>query len=147
VKSPLTGGWAHLRGGHWLTLGPSIYVLVVAVTAAVGFITDSTRTILLASLLALPASLFALPGYYFMYGMLAWVPGANPSSSSGSVSCAPDGTCHGSVTGQPAAWFLITADALGILALSGAALLNVVVLRLLTAHLRRSTNAAADPTR
>lgn len=147
MKSPPAGGWAHLWWRRWLTLGASIYVLVVAVTAAVGFITDSTRTILLAALLGLPASLFALPGYYLMYGLLALVPGANPSSSSGSVSCAPDGTCHGSVTGEPAAWFLITADALGILALSGAALLNVVVLRLLTAHPRRSTSAAADPPR
>ena len=147
MKSPPAGRWAHLRWGKWLTLGASIYVLIVAVTAAVGFITDSTQTILLAALLGFPASLFALPGYYVMYGMLALVPGANPSSNSGSVSCTPDGTCHGFETGDPAPWFPIAADALGIVALSCAGLLNVVVLWLLTAHRRRSTSAAADPKR
>lgn len=147
MKSPLARGWAQLWWGKWLTLGASIYVLIVAVTAAVGFTTDSTRTILLAALLALPASIFALPGYYLMYGVLALVPGANPSSNSGSISCGAARICHGFETGNPAAWFLLTADALGILALSGAALLNVGALRLLTTHPRRSTSAAADPAR
>jgi hypothetical protein len=110
----------------------------------VGFSVDSTRMILLAALLGLPASVLALPGYYFMYGMLALVPGANPSSSAGSGSCAPDGSCHGSVAGEPAVWFTISTDALGILALTGAALLNVVVFRTLTAR-RRSASAVTNP--
>lgn len=126
-----------LMAGRRPTLGASIYVLVVAVTAAVGFITETTQTILVAALLALPASIVALPGYYLIYGILALVPGANPSNSSGSGSCAPDGSCHESATGDPAAWFSISADALGVLSLGGAAVLNVVVLRLLISRRRR----------
>jgi hypothetical protein len=147
VKDPLARGRSTLRRGRWLTLGASIYVLVVAATAGVGFITESTQTILVAALLALPASIVALPGYYVIYGILALVPGANPSNSSGSGSCAPDETCHESATGDPAAWFSISADALGVLALSGAAVLNVVVLRLLIARRRRSTGDAVDSIR
>jgi hypothetical protein len=145
VKDPPARGRSNLRWGQWLTLGASIYVLVVAVTAGVGFITDTTQTILIAALLALPASIVALPGYYVVYGILALVPGANPSNSSGSGSCAPDQTCHESVTGDPAAWFSISADALGVLALSGAAVVNVVVLRLLIARRRRATGPADRP--
>jgi hypothetical protein len=42
-----------LRRNEWFTPGASIYLLVVAVTATVGFSTDSTETILLAALLGL----------------------------------------------------------------------------------------------
>lgn len=124
----------HLRPSVRPTLGASIYTLVVAVIAAVGFTTQSTSTILIAVGLALPASTLALPGYYVMYGLLALVPGANPSSSSGSGSCTYGGGCHESVTGEPAAWFTTTTDALGILALTVAALLNVILFRVLTAR-------------
>jgi hypothetical protein len=79
-------------------LGASIYTLLVAVTAAVGFTTQSASTILIAAGLALPASTLAVPGYYIMFGLLALVPGANPSNSSGSASCTNGGECHESVT-------------------------------------------------
>ena len=126
------------------TASAATYVLVVMVVAAMGFRTESTELILLAAALGLPGSLLAVPGYYLAYGLLALVPGANPSSSSGSMTCSPDGVCHGSITGEPAAWFLITTDALGILALGGAAVLNVVALGLLNRfHRRRKAVANA----
>ena len=112
----------------------AIYVLVVATTAAAGFVTGSTAAILLAAFFALPASILAMPGYYFAYGVLALVPGANPSSSSGSASCDPDGSCQGFVTGEPTVWFTTTTDVLGILALTGAAVLNVVLARTVMAR-------------
>ncbi len=123
------------------TLGASTYALVVAATATAGFTRGSTITILLAAVLALPASVLALPGYYVAYGILALVPGASPSSSLGSGSCAPDGSCHGSVAGEPAVWFTTTTHALGILALTAAALLNVVVVRTVMARQRRRAGA------
>ncbi|RJS45758.1 hypothetical protein [Nocardioides cavernaquae] len=104
------------------------YVLGVLVTAGIGFINDFTFMILLAASLSLPASLIALPGYYVTYGLLALAPGANPSSSSGSASCTADGICHSSTTGDPATWFLVTTDLAGVLALSGAAAVNVIAL-------------------
>lgn len=119
-----------------LTLG-STYIVVVAVTATVGFSTDSTRTILIAAALGLPSSLFAVPAFYAAFGLLALVPGANPSSSSGSGYCTRDGDCEWTSTGDPAAWFLPTTDVLGIVALTGAALLNVVLLTLLIRVARR----------
>ena len=140
----LTDSAGRLRRGERLTPGGSIYTLVVAVIAAVGFTAESTQLILLAALLALPASIIALPGYYFMYGMLALVPGANPSSSSGSVTCARDGSCHGTVTGEPAVWFLATMDAIGILALTSAALVNAIAVQMLTGR-RRSADTATIP--
>jgi hypothetical protein len=90
------------------------YVGAVAVVAAAGFVTDSTPAILLAALLTLP------------------------SSSSGSATCSPDGICHGSTSGDLAPWFAVTTDVLGILALTGAALLNAY---LVAAHLRRDSCA------
>jgi hypothetical protein len=125
------------------TWGTSAYVGTVAATAAAGFVADSTALILIAALVALPASVLAMPGYYVAYGLVALVPGANPSSSSGYQSCSPDGTCHGSVEGELAAWFAITADALGIVALTGAALVNVVGLRAVIARRQRRGDEAA----
>lgn len=130
-----------LRRPEWLTPGASIYILLVAGIAATGFTTDSTQLILLAAALALPASIIAMPGYYFMYGMLALIPGANPSSSSGSGTCDRDGSCHETVTGEPAVWFLATTDFLGILALITAAVLNALVVRMLAANRRRTSEA------
>lgn len=111
-----------------------IYVLAVASTAALGFATGSTAAILLAALLALPASILATPAYYFAYGVLALVPGANPSRSIGSASCSPDGSCQEFSTGEVAAWFTVATDTLGILALTGAAVLNVVLVRAVKAR-------------
>jgi hypothetical protein len=126
------------------TVSSSAYTVVVMATAAVGFVADSTRTILIAALLGLPASIIAVPGYYVVYGVLALVPGANPSSSAGSGSCTPAGSCHESVTGELATWFTITTDAVGILALTAAALLNVIVFRMLTAR-RRGVSGVTSP--
>lgn len=117
--------------GRWLVFGASAYVLIVGSTATLGFVTDTTWPILVAALLALPASIVALPGYYLLYGLLALVPGANPSESSGSGSCSSNGTCQESSTGDLATWFSISADVLGVVALTGAAVLNVVLVRLI----------------
>jgi hypothetical protein len=124
-----------------LTLRSLIYVVAVAVAATVGFAEQSPWPILLAALLALPASIVAVPCYYLGYGLLALVPGANPSSSTGSETSAVDGSTLTSViTGTPAAWFTITTFVLGILALTVAAFLNVVLLRALAARRRGATS-------
>jgi hypothetical protein len=113
----------------------SIYVVAIALIAAAGFIVGSPWLIVLAAVLALPASIVAMPGYYFIYGLLALVPGANPASGSGSQVVAPDGTViSSSVTGQPATWFTIATAAIGVLALTIAACLNVLAVRALVAH-------------
>lgn len=112
----------------------SVYVVGVSVIAGLGFVTDSTPPILLAALLSLPASVIALPGYYAAYGLLALVPGANPSVSSGSGSCTVDGVCTSSTTGDLAPWFLVATTVLGVLTFTVAALLNLLALRFLTAR-------------
>lgn len=122
------------------TMRSSLYVVAVALIAAVGFTAQSPWPILLAALLAVPASIVALPCYYLAYGLLAVIPGANPSSSSGSATFAPDGRMLTEVsTGMPAAWFTITTIVLGILALTAAAFVNVLLLRELAAR-KRSMN-------
>ena len=122
-----------------------IYVVAVALLATVGFIGESPWPIVLAAVLALPASIVALPSYYVVYGVLALIPGANPSSSSGSVTSAADGRILTSVvTGTPAVWFTITTQILGILALSLAAVVNVLLLRALAAR-RRGSKPGGDP--
>ncbi|WP_243056275.1 hypothetical protein [Nocardioides sp. SR21] len=105
------------------------YVGTVAAVAGWGFATDTTAPILLAAALALPSSVPGMIGFYVAYGLLALVPGANPSSSSGSASCSPSGECVSSTTGGLAPWFAVTTDVVGVLAMAGAALLNVLVLR------------------
>ena len=101
-----------------LTVRSLIYVVAVAVIAALGFTEQSPWPILLAALLAVPSSIVAVPCYYLAYGFLALIPGANPSSSSGT----------------PAAWFTVTTFVLGILALTVAAFVNVLLLRSLAAR-------------
>jgi len=120
----------------------SIYVVTVAATAALGFVLESTTTILLAAALSLPASVFALPGYYLVYGLLASVTNANPSVASGSTSCTAGGDCTSSISGDPADWFQVTTNALGILALTCAAVLNVFLLRRIAQHRRRGPDVA-----
>lgn len=114
----------------------SIYVLGVAAVSALAFSSGSTPMILIAALFALPSSVVALPAYYVVYGLLALLPGANPASSTGSGSCAPNGDCQVSTTGDAAAWFTFATGAVGIIALTAAALLNAVVLRNLFAARR-----------
>ncbi len=112
------------------------YVLGAAAIATLGFTTGSTSAILLAALLALPSSVVAAAAYYGAYGLLALAPGANPTSSAGSGSCTPLGDCRASSTGGLAAWFTITTHGFGILALTGAAVLDVIILRGLVAGRR-----------
>ena len=124
-----------------MTLRPTLvgwmYVLVVAGVATLGFTTDSTPMILLAALLGLPSSLVAFPVSYVIYGLLALIPGANPSSGTGAGSCTPNGECQASTTGDAAVWFTLVTEAAGILALTAAALLNAVALRNLMIAARR----------
>jgi hypothetical protein len=127
------------------TLVGSIYVLGVAAVSTLGFTTGSTPTILLAALLALPSSAVAVSTFYLAYGLLALVPGANPSSSIGTGSCAPNGVCQVSMTGDAAAWFTLATEAVGILALTAAALLNAVVLRNLIAARRTRMRTPKQP--
>jgi hypothetical protein len=112
----------------------SAYVLVVAVVATCGFVRGSTGVIALAALLALPTSVPATIGYYGVYGLLAQVPGADPSSSSGSVVCSSGGECQELSSGDLAGWFAVTTTVVGVLALTAAALLNVLLLRMLAAR-------------
>jgi hypothetical protein len=120
-----------------LTVRSLLYVGAVALIAGVGFTGQSPWPILLAGLLALPASIVAVPCYYLAYGFLALIPGAKPSSSSGSATFAPDGRMLTSVSsGMPATWFTITTFVLGILALTVAAFVNVLLLRALAARRR-----------
>ena len=121
---------------RWPTSVGWTYVLGVAVVSALGFTTGSTPTILFAALLALPSSVVAFPAFYVVYGLLATISGANPSSSSGSGSCAPNGECQATTPGG-AAWFTLATEAVGILALTAAALLNAVALRNLMIAARR----------
>ena len=119
------------------------YVATVAAFATLGFATESTAAILLAGLLAVPASVPAGIGYYVVYGLLAQVPAANPDSSSGSASCTASGECHGSSTGDLATWFVLVTDTVGVLALTLAAVLNVALARLLWRR-RRGVRGSAS---
>lgn len=122
-----------------------IYVVAVASIATVGFIAESPLPIVLAALLALPVSIVALPCYYIVYGVLALIPGANPSSNTGFEAVSADGSTITSVTtGTPAAWFTITTHVLGILTLIVAAFLNVLISRAIAAR-RRGKVPGDDP--
>ena len=126
-----------------LTAIEATYALIVMVIATVGFTTGSTSMILLAAILALPSSAIAVPAYYLVYGLLALVPGANPSRGTGSGSCTPAGECQGSTTGDLAAWFAIATEVLGILALTAAGLLNVIAVRSVVTRRRTRTGGAS----
>lgn len=145
-------GGSEVRGGRaprrWSSLRPtrgeSAYLLVVAAIATWGFAAGSTTLIVLAVVVALPTSVPALIGFYVAYGLLAQLPGANPSSSSGGSACSSSGVCRGSgsVTGDAATWFLLTTDVIGVLALTVAALGNVAILRSIrTARRARARSA------
>jgi hypothetical protein len=119
------------------------YVAAVAVLAAIGVLAQSPWPLLLAAVLGLPASLVVLPVYYLAYGLLALVPGANPSSTSGSgTGAAGTGTVTSVVTGEPATWFTVTAYVLAVLLLGGAAALNALLLQALRTGRRRHTGEA-----
>ena len=120
------------------------YVVVVATIATVGFTTGSTAAILLAAALSLPASVPAMIGFYLVYGLLAQVPGANPDSSSGSMSCTAAGECSGSSSGDLATWFVVVTDVVGVLALTVAAVLNVLLVRMVWRGRRVRGSASAS---
>ena len=72
----------------------------------------------------------AIPCYYLVYGLLALVTGANPSSSSGSGSGSSAGGASTTVTtDDTATWFAVTTHVLGVLALTVAAAVNVLLIR------------------
>jgi hypothetical protein len=107
------------------------YLAAVAILATAGFVQGSPGPIVLAAVLALPASIVAVPCYYLVYGLLALVTGANPSSSSGSGSGSSVGPGGSSTvtTDDIATWFAVTTHVLGVLALVVAAALNVLLVR------------------
>ncbi len=113
------------------TVISSLYVAAVAVLAGVGFVGHSPWPILLAALVTAPASILALPAYYVVYGLLALVPGANPSVSSGSAGAGGDGSVPSVGAGPDAAlsWFTTTTHVLGTATLAAAAVLNVFLVR------------------
>ncbi len=120
-----------------LTLPAACYVAAVGLCAAWGFAVGSPWPVVLAAAAAVPASLVAAPLYYVMYGLLALVPGANPSSSAGSgSSSAAGGTDSSYVTGEPAAWFTVTTHTLGVVTLMLAATTDVLLVRALVARHR-----------
>jgi hypothetical protein len=99
--------------------------------ATAGFVSGSPGPIVLAAVLALPASIVAIPCYYLVYGLLALGTDANPSSSSGSGSgsSAAGGGSTTVTADDTATWFAVTTHVVGVLALVVAALLNVLLVR------------------
>ncbi|MEO6789591.1 MAG: hypothetical protein ABI249_02630 [Ornithinibacter sp.] len=136
----MDGGRSHVIR---VTRGASLYVAAVTVCAVLGFVLGVPWPILLAAAISLPASVVTLPAFYMVYGLLALVPGANPSMSTGSGSVDSSGAVISSVsTGLPSTWFAITTAVLGALALGLGAVLNVVIVRMLTAHRQRRAAVA-----
>jgi hypothetical protein len=115
------------------------YVATVAALAGAGFAHESTAAILLATALAFPSGVAGLVAFYLAYGLLALVPGASPDTSSGSASCTADGVCTTSTTGDVASWFPFATDAIGVFALTAAAIANVLLL----SALRRAPSGSA----
>ena len=106
------------------------YLAAVAGLATAGFVSGSPAPIVLAAVLTLPASIVAVPCYYLVYGLLALVTGANPSSSSGSGSGSSAAGGSTTVTADDTAtWFAVTTHVLGVLALVAAAALNVLLVQ------------------
>ncbi len=127
------------------TLRSSIYVVVIALLATTGIVGQSPWPVLIAALLTLPACVAVVPCYYILYGLLALIPGANPSSNSGSESQSATGaTITSAMTGAQASWFVITTQAIGILAFTIAAILNVILLRAVVARRRNARRAPPD---
>lgn len=125
------------------TWGSETYVAVVAACATSGLVGHTAWPVLLAATISLPAAIVTLPGYYVVYGLLALIPGANPSSSSGSGSADAGGHLTSTVlTGTQATWFTLTTAALGVLLLTAGAVVNVVLVRVLVARRRGRDDGA-----
>jgi hypothetical protein len=126
-------GVAHITfPGARPTWRSTTYLAAVAGLATAGFVQGSPGPIVLAAVLALPSSIVAVPCYYLVYGLLALVTGANPSSSSGSgsgSSASPGGSSTTVTTDDTATWFAVTTHVLGVLALTVAAALNVLLVQ------------------
>jgi hypothetical protein len=147
TSAPITGHDCCVGIPEWLLRRPIRFVTLpyVLTVATLGFTLDSTPLTLLAAVLTLPSSVAAVPGYYLVYGLLAQIPGANPSHSTGSGLCTPNGGCHESTSGNDAAWFTHATDVVGILALIAAAALNVVLLQRLIAARQHKADAPKQP--
>jgi len=116
----------------WPTLSESAYVLVVVGVATWAFfIAEATVPILLAFILVLPTGPVALIAYYVAYGLLAQVPGANPSEAAGTSSCSANGHCETKSTGDLASWFTVTTDLVAVLLIAAAAVANLLLIRVL----------------
>ena len=120
------------------------YVLAVAATAALGFVIGSPVPVLLAAAATLPASVVTMPLFYVVTGLLGLVPGANPSSSSGSGSGTVDGTATTHETGAAATWWTVSTHVVGVLAIAAAAAANVLLVRRLRTRRRTTSAVAAD---
>jgi hypothetical protein len=70
---------------------------------------------------------------------------ANPDVVRSGGRCTPSGGCESISTGEPADWFLQTMDLVGVLALAGATVLNVLLLRMLTERRRNRTQSPGNP--
>src|SRR5689334_20553282 len=116
-----------------LTALEAAYVLVVGVLAAWGwFVSGTPLPILVAAGLALPTSIAALVAFYLSYGLLSQVFGVSNVDAGGASSSSGAQTIHDfSAT-------MLVADSLGVLLLMAAAVVNVVLLRRLSAR-RRAT--------
>lgn len=122
------GAWAWLRGR--LTPAALAYIAAVTVLAAVGFASGRPLLIGVAALLTLPVSIVAVPVFYMLAGLLGLVPGANPSRASGSGYVGPHGNVVVTHTGEPARWYLVSLDGLGVVVFAAAAVAMVVLLDL-----------------
>ena len=113
------------------------YVAAVMLLAAVGFATGQALLVGIAALVTLPVGIAAVPMIYLMAGVMAFVPGANPSQASGSGYAGPHGHVVVTQTGQPASWYLVSIDVVGVVVLVLAAVANVLLLDLLVRRRRR----------
>ncbi len=126
-----------------MTWTSAAYVATVALCASLGFVHGSAWPILLAAAISVPASVVTLAGYHVLYGLISLIPGANPSSSSGSGSGDAGGQLLSTLTtAAPATWFTIATPVIGILALTVGALVNVQLMRVMSARRRRRVSDA-----
>ena len=107
-------------------MGGGAYVVVAGGSAAAGFALARPWPILFAAIITLPSSVAALLAYYLSYGLLAQLPGANPSSSSGSATVLPDGSVIAATsTGDVATWFTVVMPLIGVGVIAAAAAITV----------------------
>jgi hypothetical protein len=130
------GAWAWLRGR--VTPAALGYIAAVTVLAAVGFAAGRPLLIGVAAIVTLPVSIVAVPAFYVLAGLLGLVPGANPSHASGSGSAGPHGKVVVTQTGEPASWYLVSLDVLGVAVFAAAAVAMMVLLDVVIRWRRRA---------